>query len=256
MDRWRGKVAVVTGASAGIGEAIAKDLVEAGLIVVGLARRKERMEENAKVMNLKNGGKFYPIKCDVSKEQDILDTFSWVKKNLGGVDVLVNNAGIVRTNMLTSTGNSNDLRSVLDVNVLGLCFCTREAFNSMKERDVAGHIFHINSVVGHSIPMISDVPPTMNMYPGSKHCVTALTETLRQEMIYLKSKTKITSISPGVVLTEIFDAAMNSERRDEFLKHNPCLQPEDISQAVLYCLGTPEHVQIHELTIKPVGEKF
>ncbi|XP_026466228.1 farnesol dehydrogenase-like [Ctenocephalides felis] len=256
MERWRGKVAVVTGASAGIGEAITKDLVEAGLTVVGLARRKEKMEENAQSMNLKNGGKFYARKCDVSKEQDILDTFSWIKENLGGVDVLVNNAGIVRMNMLTNSGNSDDLRSVLDVNVLGLCFCTREAFNSMKERDVAGHIFHINSVVGHSIPLVPNVPPTMNMYPGSKHCVTALTETLRQEMMYLKSKTKITSISPGVVLTEIFDAAMDEEKKQEFLKYNPYLNPEDISQAVLYCLSTPEHVQVHELTIKPVGEKF
>uniref|UniRef100_A0A6M2DFS5 Putative dehydrogenase n=1 Tax=Xenopsylla cheopis TaxID=163159 RepID=A0A6M2DFS5_XENCH len=257
MDRWRGKVAVVTGASSGIGAAIAKDLVEAGLKVVGLARRLDRMEQDASKMNTSKGGSYHPKKCDVSKEAEVIEVFAWVKKTFGGVDILVNNAGIVRNNMLTSPGNSKDLRDVIDVNVMALCYCTREAFNSMKDRDVAGHIIHINSIAGHSIPSMTGAPPTGNIYFGSKHCVTALTENLRQEMIYLKSKTKVTSISPGVVETEIFEGCFPSkEIKDMFLANNPCLQPEDISQAVLYALGTPEHVQIHELTIKPVGEKL
>ncbi|XP_026466758.1 uncharacterized protein LOC113370303 [Ctenocephalides felis] len=257
MDRWQGKVAVVTGASSGIGAAIAKDLVESGMKVVGLARRLERMEQDAAKMNTSKGGHYYPRKCDVSKEEEILEAFAWVKKTFGGVDVLVNNAGIVRANMLVNPGNSNDLRSVIDVNVMALCYCTREAFNSMKERDVAGHIIHINSIGGHSIPSAGDAPPTANMYFGSKHCVTALTETLRQEMIYLKSRTKVTSISPGVVDTEIFDGSFPSkEIKEMFLANNPSLKSEDVSQAVLYALGTPEHVQVHELIIKPIGEKF
>ncbi|XP_026467916.1 farnesol dehydrogenase-like [Ctenocephalides felis] len=257
MDRWQGKVAVVTGASSGIGAAIAKDLVESGMKVVGLARRLERMEQDAAKMNTSKGGHYYPRKCDVSKEEEILEAFAWVKKTFGGVDVLVNNAGIVRANMLVNPGNSNDLRSVIDVNVMALCYCTREAFNSMKERDVAGHIIHINSIGGHSIPSAGDAPPTANMYFGSKHCVTALTETLRQEMIYLKSRTKVTSISPGVVDTEIFDGSFPSkEIKEMFLANNPSLKSEDVSQAVLYALGTPEHVQVHELIIKPIGEKL
>ncbi|XP_026466353.1 farnesol dehydrogenase-like [Ctenocephalides felis] len=254
MERWHGKVAVVTGASSGIGAAIVKDLVEAGMKVVGLARRKDRMEENATKMDKSKGGEFYPIKCDVVNESEILEAFSWVKANLGGVDVLVNNAGIVRGTMLTSPGNTEDLRRVLDVNVMALSICTREAFNSMKDRNVAGHIIHINSLAGHKIPYIE--PPTMNIYAGSKHCVTALTEVFRQEMVYLNNRTKITSISPGVVDTEIFETFIPPEILQEFKSGNPSLKSEDISQAVLYVLGTPEHVQVHELTIKPVGEQF
>lgn len=94
MDRWAGKVALVTGASAGIGAATVRALVQEGLQVVGIARRVEKIEKIA--IELKNEkGKLYALKCDVSKEEDILDVFKWIKENLGGVDVLVNNAGLM-----------------------------------------------------------------------------------------------------------------------------------------------------------------
>lgn len=115
----------------------------------------------------------------------------------------------------------------------------------MKERDVAGHIIHINSIAGHQVPNF----PHMNMYAASKHAVTAITETMRNELIMLGSKTKVTSISPGVVRTDIVEGLHSS---DGF----PMLESEDIAKAVIYVLGTPPHVQVHELTIKPVGEAF
>ena len=93
MERWIGKVAMVTGASAGIGEAITKAFVGAGLKVVGMARRVELVEELAN--NLKSAkGKLHPIKCDLRNEQDIINAFEWTNRELGGVDILVNNAGV------------------------------------------------------------------------------------------------------------------------------------------------------------------
>jgi len=250
MDRWAGKVAVVTGASSGIGAAIAVDLVNAGVNVVALARRKERLEELKGKVSKTTKAKLYPIKCDVSIEQEVKDAFAWVESNLGGVDILVNNAGITRRTNLVDSDNTKLIKEVIDTNVLGVVLCTREAFQSMKRRNVNGHVVLINSIAGHSVPFFAGKLPSMNIYPATKHAVTALTEVLRQEFQSLDTKIKITSISPGVVRTEILSPEVSS------IKGLAFLEAEDISQAVLYVLGTPPHVQVHELTIKPVGEPF
>uniref|UniRef100_A0A4Y0BME8 Dehydrogenase n=1 Tax=Anopheles funestus TaxID=62324 RepID=A0A4Y0BME8_ANOFN len=112
----------------------------------------------------------------------------------------------------------------------------------MQKRSVDGHTVHINSIVGHSIPPLN----TLNIYPAVKYGVTALTETMRQELRFAGTKIKVTSISPGFTRTPINP---NSNTYT-----GPILEPEDIADAILYALGTPPRVQIHELTIKPVGE--
>nr|CAD7586493.1 unnamed protein product [Timema genevievae] len=236
MERWSGRVALVTGASAGIGAAIVRELVKNGLIVVGLARRAELVEELS--AELKGApGKLHALKGDVSKEEDILAAFDWVKKNLGRIDVLVNNAGVLYLSMLTD-GETSHWKQIFDLNVLGLSICTREAFKLMKEKGVDdGHIIHINSIDGH-MPVKF---PGMAHYFASKHAVTVLTEGLRRELVQLGSKIRVTSISPGVVDTDMFrsftDGVQVSE--DEF----PALKSEDIANAVTYALGTPPHIQ-------------
>ncbi|KAF2901342.1 hypothetical protein ILUMI_04848 [Ignelater luminosus] len=251
MNRWKGKVAIVTGASAGIGAAIATKLVESGVIVVGLARGKEKLDEFAKTLENKNG-KFYSFKTDVSKEQDILDAFRWVKESLGPVHILINNAGLRRkTNLID--GNTNMWKEIMDTNVLGLCIATREAIKDMRANKVDGHIVHMNSVGGHKIVKI----PYLSVYPASKHAVTALTETLRQELNSINSKIKITSVSPGLVQTEFrLAAGVLEERKDNVFENLPSIEAVDVAEAVMYVLSTPPHVQVHELTIKPVGEHF
>ncbi|XP_065079545.1 farnesol dehydrogenase-like [Ochlerotatus camptorhynchus] len=245
MDRWTGKVAVVTGASSGIGAVIAKDLAKARMVVVGLARRVERIEALKADLQESVSSRLHAVKCDVSKEEDILQTFKWVEEKFGGVDVLINNAGIVRQMELLDADNTEKLREVMDTNVMGLVLCSREAYQSMTKRSVDGHIVHINSIAGHKVLDY----PGMNIYFASKHAVTAITETMRNELRNAGTKIKVTSVSPGAVRTEILPELMNAT---EF----PMLEAEDISEAVLYVLGTPPRVQIHELTIKPVGEKF
>uniref|UniRef100_A0A6M2DFP6 Putative dehydrogenase n=1 Tax=Xenopsylla cheopis TaxID=163159 RepID=A0A6M2DFP6_XENCH len=247
MNRWCNKVAVVTGASSGIGASIAQELVKYGMKVIGLDIRADDKQD----------GNFCIRTCDIAKEEDVIQSFNWVKLNFGGVDVLVNCAGILnRTTMLTEPDNSAILKKILDINVMGLCYCTREAFNSMKDRNVAGHIIHINSLYGHAISTIHNTPPTMNMYPASKYAITALTELLRQELMYLKNKTKVTSISPGVVRTNILSGLMTKEEETAFFNNTPHLMPEDVSQAIVYCMSTPENVQVHELTLRPIYDQF
>lgn len=192
MDRWFGKVAVVTGASSGIGAAITVDLVKAGLIVVGFARRQERVEALREVIPNTATGKLYAVKCDVTNETDIKNSFAWVHQTLGGVDILVNNAGIIKTMNLVDANNTNDLRETIDTNILGVVLCTREAFQSMKSRGVDGHIVIINSLAGHIIPYFVGVYPSFNIYPATKHAVTAITEVLRQEFQSFNTKIKVT----------------------------------------------------------------
>jgi len=249
MQRWKDKVAVVTGASSGIGAAVAMGLVRQGLQVVGLARRIDKVQELS--ARLAEGpGKLHPIKCDVSKEEDILAAFEEVKKNLGGVDILVNNAGALHQTLL-SEGSTDEWRNMVNVNVLGLAVCTREALQSMKERNKDdGHVIHINSIAGH----YDLTTPGFHMYSATKHAVTVLTEGLRVELVSQGSKIRVTSISPGLVDTEMLRTGAKSLDPEELFNRLPSLKPSDIADAVLYVLSTPSNVQIHELTVKPVGE--
>lgn len=192
MERWLGKVAVVTGASSGIGAAIAVDLVNAGMIVVGLARRVERVEElKSRVPDaLKEA--LHSFKCDVAIESEVTAAFEWVTHKFGGVDVLINNAGIVTNTKLIEKDNTADIQGVINTNVMGVVFCTREAYQSMKSRQVDGHIVIINSIVGHFVPYTVGMVGSLSIYPSSKHAVTAMTEVLRQELQAEGCKTKIT----------------------------------------------------------------
>ncbi|XP_055713459.1 farnesol dehydrogenase-like [Phlebotomus papatasi] len=251
MDRWVNKVAVVTGASSGIGAAIVKDLAISGMIVIGLARRVERVEamKNDLPENVRKN--LHAVKCDVMNEDEIVKTFALIEEKFGGVDVLVNNAGILDSSIrLIDEDNSSTIRNTVNTNILGVVFCTREAFKSMKKRSLAGHIVHINSVAGHFIPqMLSEFPDYhFNVYCATKYAVTALTEGHRQEFVQEKLNIKVTSISPAVVQTDIVPSYSA-----ENLKDFPHLKAEDISAAVLYTLGTPPHVNVQEITIKPVG---
>ncbi|CAG9837209.1 unnamed protein product [Diabrotica balteata] len=117
MERWIGKVAIVTGASSGIGAAVAERLVDEGMMVVGLARRVDKMEELARTLSNRRGS-FHPIRCDVSIKQDILDAFQTVKETLGPVHVLVNNAGIARVTESLCSGDSEAWNETFLVNVL------------------------------------------------------------------------------------------------------------------------------------------
>ncbi|XP_030745973.1 farnesol dehydrogenase-like [Sitophilus oryzae] len=250
MEKWVGKVAVVTGASAGIGVSIAEKLVEHGMQVVGLARRKFLMDEHKNRWKSKKGT-FHPIKCDVMEESDIVNAFEWIKKNLGPVSVLINNAGIGGYTTLIN-GDAAKWKAIFDTNVLGLCMATKEAINQMTESKINGHIIHMNSIAGFMIPF----HPNANVYPASKHAVTALVETLRRELNLMKSKIKISDISPGLVNTEIADVYDSNSYLAKAVADPNNLKCEDIADAVIYILSTPPHVQIHELVIKPVNEPW
>lgn len=250
MERWQNKLAVVTGASSGIGAAIAVELAKAGLIVVGLARRTDKIEELRCNIPLKQKGNLHAIECDLSKEEEIIQVFKKIDCDYGGISVLINNAGLMLNARLLERESSETLRQIVDVNVFGLINCTREAYLSMKKHEINdGHVIHINSLLGHKIAFAPDLKNYLNIYAASKYAVTALAETYRQDFIFENTKIKVTDISPGIVKTAITEA-------NHVADVLPYLMPEDIAQAVLYALSTPPHVHIQELKIRPMGEPF
>ncbi|XP_001600270.1 farnesol dehydrogenase [Nasonia vitripennis] len=245
MERWAGKVAVVTGASAGIGLETAKALVRHGLIVVGLSRRVDKME--SEMSSVKGPGKFYAKACDVTDENNVIEVFHWVEKNFQSVQILVNNAGVLKAATFQEV-KTEDLKHVIDVNIMGLLNCTRHALKIMRKNDHEAHIININSNSGHRVPKFNN-GVSMNVYPATKHAVTAICESFINELH--GTKIKVTSISPGVVRTEIFEIGNLSP---EFINSLPCLKPEDVANSIVHTISTPPHVLITELTIKPLGQ--
>ncbi|XP_069683473.1 dehydrogenase/reductase SDR family member 11-like [Periplaneta americana] len=253
MERWMGRVAMVTGASGGIGAAITKELVKQGLKVVGLARRVDKIQEQSAELKSASG-KLYPLKCDVTNESDVKEAFKWVKSNLGGVDILVNNAGGDSGNSLIN-GPIDSWKTIMNLNVLALSVCTKEAIESMKERKVDdGHIVHINSTLGHSVP---PAELGFSMYTASKHAVTALTEALRKELTNMKTKIRVTAVSPGMVKTNFLaSSGADTATVNATYSSNPHLLPKDVADCVLFAISAPPHVQIHDIILHPVGEIY
>ncbi|XP_063876868.1 dehydrogenase/reductase SDR family member 11-like [Scylla paramamosain] len=247
MDRWVGRVALVTGASAGIGASVARRLVAEGMRVVGAARSVDRVQALADELKGQPGS-LLPIKCDLTKDDQVLAMFARIKRELGGVDVCINNAGMSIHNSLLE-GTPEQWRKMLDLNVVALCLCTREALTSMKERGVDdGHIIHINSIGGHRIsPM-----PGIRFYCGTKHMVTALTEALRQELRQTDTNIRISAISPGVVETEFaVNSGLSHAAAQQLYQQLPCVQADDITESVIHVLSAPPHVQIHDILMRP-----
>ncbi|XP_015433468.1 PREDICTED: farnesol dehydrogenase-like [Dufourea novaeangliae] len=241
MERWSGKVAIVTGASSGIGAAITESFVEHGVKVVALARRLNKLQELAATHGK---DKIYPIQCDVTKEQDILHAFKWVEEKLGGADILVNNAGLVVPSAVIDSP-TEDYRKVVDTNLIAPAICSKQFCQSIKRRNTHGHIFNINSIAGHYAEAIQ-IP--IGMYGASKYGLTGLSAELRHEILLAKLKIRITNINPGAVLTDMVKVVIQAS--DDVLKPMT-LRDKDIASGVVYALGAPEGVEIYQLTIVP-----
>jgi NADP+-dependent farnesol dehydrogenase len=176
MEKWSGKIAVVTGASAGIGAEIVKDLAKIGVIVIGLARRPEKIEEIAKSLG-KVHGQIHAFKCDVSDIDSIKTAFKWIESTFGFIHILVNNAGVIRKiKILTDDDVTDKINEVINTNFSGLVHVTREAFKLMKKSNDYGIIVNINSNAGHKIPFPVNTDISHNVYHGSKFAVTATSE--------------------------------------------------------------------------------
>ncbi|XP_065892556.1 dehydrogenase/reductase SDR family member 11-like [Dysidea avara] len=254
MERWKGRVAIVTGASAGIGYELSKRLAQLGAVVVGCDKNITGIEGLSHDQEL--GGKLVAMKCDVRKEEDILSVMSRIKSQFGGADICVNNAGLGHNAPLLS-GTTEQWKEMMEVNVLGLCMMTREFIKQLRERNVDdGHVIFMNSMSGHRV----DTDPSISFYSATKFAVTALSEGLRKELRDIKSNIKITAVSPALVATEFYPRLLRKDDPKEAIKSVfssydfPVLLPEDIANTIIYALSTPPRMQIHDILVRPTQQ--
>ena len=246
MAKLDGKVAVVTGASSGIGEATAEALAAEGATVVVAARREDRLEDLVRRIE-GNGGQVLSISCDVTNEEQAHALIERAEGELGRVDILVNNAGVMLLSRIDK-GLSDQWRQMFDVNVLGLLYTTDAAMETMK-RQGGGHLVNISSVAGRKVTRDSS-----GVYAGSKFAVGAISEGLRQEL--LEDNIRVTIVEPGAVATELADHITDEDAKESLsgLLNLEILQAEDIANAIVYAVTQPERVSVNEILIRPTQQ--
>lgn len=246
LERWNGRVALVTGASSGIGVAVAQALAGAGMRVAMTARRQERLDALAADMRAA-GSQVLAIGGDMAREADIQRVFAAVRNEWGPLDVLINNAGTA-TMAPFEEGTAEAWRTVLDVNVLGLALCAREALKDMDGKEDA-LIVNIASIYAH----LSQAP-NFAFYQASKMAVVGMTRTLRAELKAKGSRVRLGMISPGLTATEFREQASGGRfTYESYFKDFQPLMPDDIAQAALYMLAAAPHVQVNDIQLTPVA---
>ena len=241
------KVAVITGASSGIGRATALALAAKGMKVALGARRSQRLEElEAEIAAA--GGTAMSFAVDVTKRglcQEFVDN---TIQKWGRVDVLVNNAGLMPLSFVKNL-HVDEWDRMIDVNIKGVLYCTAAVLPRMLDAG-SGHIINVSSVAGRL------VFPAGSVYCATKHAVTAFSEGLRQELSVRKG-IRVTCIEPGVVATELTHTITDKslEKFVEGSKSMEALQSEDIAEAIVYAVHCPAHVNVNEILIRPTVQE-
>lgn len=243
-----GQVALVTGASSGIGAATAHALAEEGASVALAARREERLEELADEIE-SEGGEALVVPTDATDEEQVREMVDATVEELGGLDVLVNNAGVMLLEPV-ATADPDDWQQMLDLNVQGLMVASQAALQHMQEQG-EGDIVNISSIAGRKAYAGS------SGYNASKFGVTAFSESLREEVA--DSDIRVTTIEPGVVDTELAEHIPDEDQKEMIegmMNEMEPLRPEDIARSIRFAVSQPSHVDINELLIRPTQQEL
>lgn len=242
----KNKVAIITGASSGIGFATALALSKKGVKVAIGARRTDMLSELEKKIK-EGGGEVYSQKLDVTKKNECNSFVDNVLKKWGTVDILINNAGLMPLSFFKNL-KTDEWDQMIDVNIKGVLYCTGAVVSHMLENK-SGHIINISSVAGRI------VFPAGSVYCATKHAITAFSEGLRQELSVRKN-IRVTCIEPGVVATELTNSITDESLQGfvENAKKMESLQAEDIANAIVYAVESPNHVNVNEILIRPTTQ--
>jgi NADP-dependent 3-hydroxy acid dehydrogenase YdfG len=242
-----GRVAAITGASSGIGEATALLLAQEGAAVALGARRRERVEALAERIE-SDGGRALPVEVDVGDEDQARDFVEKAHGELGGLHALVNNAGVMLLGPVEGADTS-DWRRMVEVNLLGLLWCTHAALPLIRDSG-GGDIVNVSSTAGRRADAGAAV------YNLTKWGVTGFSEALRQEALH--SNIRVGTIEPGFVDTELQGHNTNPvvQQATEKMRERigKVLEAEDIARAILYAVSQPEHVALNEILVRPRGQ--
>lgn len=241
------KVAIVTGASSGIGYATSLKLSKAGIRVAAGARRIDRLKDLEKQI-IKNNGEIFIQKLDVTSKSICDSMVNAVVKKWGKVDILINNAGLMPLSYFKN-GKVEEWEQMVDVNIKGILYCTSAVIPYMLE-EKSGHIINISSVAGRIVFAGGSV------YCATKHAITAFSEGLRKELSP-KYNIRVTCIEPGAVSSELLES-ITDESMTGFIqatKNMETLQSDDIANAILYAIQAPNHVNVNEILIRPTAQE-
>ena len=243
-----GKVAIITGASAGIGEATAIALAAEGAKVALVARRGDRLAAIAQRITIA-GGEALPIVADITDDTQIQTLVDKTKATWGQIDILVNNAGIALLGEIAKSDPA-DWRRMIDLNLVALMNLTHAVLPILQAQG-AGHIVNISSVAGRTVRV------GIGGYNVSKWGVNAFSEALRQEVS--AQNIRVTVIEPGMVNTEINDNIRDpiaKQRSEERRKSITPLESEDIAAAIVYAVTQPPRVNVNEILIRPTTQTW
>lgn len=245
--RLDGRVAAITGASSGIGEATALAFAREGAAVALGARRSERIEDLARRIEA-DGGRAAAITVDVTVEEQAHAFVREAHERLGGLDALINNAGLMLLGPIEGT-DTDEWRRMVDVNVLGLLYCTQAALPLMRDGG-GGNVVNVSSVAGR----VGN--PGSAVYNATKWAVVGFSEALRKEAT--PSNVRVTCIEPGYVQTELQGHNQHPAVLEGIQKMQEeigdVLEAEDIAESILFVVAAPPRMAVNEMLIRPAGQ--
>ncbi len=240
------KIALITGATSGIGEATALLLAENGINLIIAGRREDRLnilKNKLEALNVR----VLSLSLDVRDNSMVKSVLNNLPEEWQSIDYLINNAGLAAGLSTIQEGNTDDWERMIDTNVKGLLYVTRAISPKMMERK-SGHIINIGSIAG------KEVYPNGNVYCATKHAVDALTKGMRIDL--LPHNIKVTQICPGAVETEFSIVRFHGdkERADKVYEGFENLVARDIADCIWFALSRPQHVNINDMVVMPTAQ--
>jgi len=241
------RIVLITGASAGIGEATAYSFAQQGAKLILLARRIDRLRLMAEELQKKYNTQCHCLEIDLRRYQTVGRELENLPSEWRAIDILVNNAGLARGLAKLQEGELNDWDEMIDVNVKGLLSVTRAVLPGMLKRE-RGHIVNVGSIAGH------EAYPNGNVYCATKFAVRALSRGMKMDLT--GTPIRVTSIDPGLVETEFSIVRFKGDKERAALPYKGLtpLTAEDIADAIVWSASRPEHVNVSEMLILPTAQ--
>lgn len=238
----QGQIAVITGASSGIGASCAKMFAKEGAALILAARRRDKLEAIATEIKQTYQVKVCVLEMDVSDRQSVENSFASLDETWSKVDILVNNAGLSRGLDKLQSGEIQNWEEMIDTNLKGLLYVTRSLLPGMVERN-QGHVINIGSIAGH------ESYPGGNVYCATKAAVRSLSTGIKMDL--LGTPIRVSSVDPGTVETDFSNVRFrgDTERAKKVYQNINPLTPDDIAEVVVFCATRPANVNMSEVLV-------
>lgn len=241
------KIALITGATSGIGRAVAEIFAQNGLHLIITGRRSDRLQQLSDVLQNQYNSKVLALTFDIRHKEEVMKHLNDLPQEWQNIDILVNNAGLASGFGGIDTGTTEDWDTMIDTNVKGLLYVSRAILPLMKLKN-QGHIINIGSIAGKEVYLNG------NVYCASKHAVDALSKAMRIDL--LPYNIKVTNIAPGMVDTEFSLVRYHGDqdKADAVYRNVEPLHDRDIAEVIWFAVNRPAHVTLNDIVIMPTAQ--